>query len=155
MRHLGVGVLSVLVLLTRAPQAWAHADKNVDAAGVILKGYDVTSYFHGAQPRKGQPHLSAQFEGATYLFADENGRKEFLNDPRKFAPRFGGWCAFAVADSKSKVDVDPTSFLIQDGHLLLFYNGLWANTRKKWQKDPQTFLRTADANWPEIEKKEP
>jgi len=60
---------------------------------------------------------------------------------------------------KSKVEADPKSFLIQDGKLLLFYNGVWADTKKKWQnskeKDPASFLKEAEANWLEISKTTP
>lgn len=128
---------------------------NVDKTGVILQGYDAVSYFKSSEPQKGDPKISATYDGAIFQFASNVNKQEFLRDPKKYAPQFGGWCAYAVADSKSKVDVDPKSFLIQDGRLLLFYNGVWANTRKKWQKDPKSFLKTADNNWPEVEKKEP
>ena len=113
------------------------------------------SYFKSAAPQKGDPAIEVQYGGATYRFASEANKQEFLKDPGKYAPQFGGWCAYAVASSKSKVDVDPQSFLIQDGRLLLFYNGILANTRKKWLKDSKNFLKTADANWPEVEKKDP
>jgi YHS domain-containing protein len=132
--------------------AWAGSAANVDKSGVILEGYDAVSYFQSKGPQKGDPKIQSQFAGATYLFSTEANRQEFLKDPKKYSPQFGGWCAYAVADSKSKVEVDPKSFLIQDGRLLLFYNGLWADTRKKWLKDSKTFLKTADANWPEVQK---
>lgn len=140
--------LSTMVLFTTP--AWAENMVNLDKAGVILQGYDAVSYFKSEQPQKGDPKIQTKFEGATYLFATESNKEEFLKSPKKYAPAFGGWCAYAVADSKSKVDVDPKSFVIQDGRLLLFYNGLWADTRKKWQKDPKSFLKTADTNWPEV-----
>lgn len=152
--------MSAAILLIGSGRA--HADpkvnnkvNNVDKGGIILQGYDAVSYFNSPGPQKGDSKISAIHDGATYLFTSEANKQEFLKDPEKYAPRFGGWCAYAVADSKSKVDVDPKSFLIQDGKLLLFYNGVWANTRKKWLKDPKNFLKAADGNWPEVEKKEP
>ncbi len=140
--------------------AAAELKSNLDKDGVVLHGYDAVSYFKSteskpAEPQKGDPKFQTKYDGAIYFFANEANKKEFLSNSRKYAPQFGGWCAYAVADSKSKVDVDPKSFEIRDGRLLLFYNGVWANTRKKWLKDPKTFLKTADANWPEVEKKEP
>jgi YHS domain-containing protein len=139
--------------------AWAGSTANLDKAGVILQGYDAVSYFGPAKPQKGDPKIATQFNGATYLFANDADKQQFLKDPKKYVPQFGGWCAYAVADSKSKVDVDPKSFVIQDGRLLLFYNGLWGNTREKWlhgkNKDAQAYLKEADTNWPEVEKKAP
>ena len=133
----------------------AEITSNVDKSGVILQGYDVVSYFKSDKPLKGNAKIKYEYQGATYNFASEENKQEFLKSPSKFAPQFGGWCAYAVADSKSKVDIDPESFLIQDGRLLLFYNGFLGNTRKKWLKDDKSFLKKADANWPETEKKEP
>ena len=136
-------------------QAMAGHELNIDKSGLILHGYDVVTYFKSEKPQKGSSKIQAQFEGATYFFVNEENKQLFLKESKKYAPQFGGWCAYAVADSKSKVDIDPTSYLIQDGRLLLFYNGLWGNTRKKWQKDTAQFLKTADKNWPEVKKEEP
>ena len=147
--------LCTLAVLMKTPTIWAAAPANVDASGVILQGYDAVSYFKSTQPQKGDPKIQTNFEGSIYQFATVANKEEFLKTPKKYAPQFGGWCAYAVADSKSKVEVDPQSFLIQDGRLLLFYNGVWANTRKKWLNNSQNFLKTADANWPQVENKEP
>jgi YHS domain-containing protein len=133
----------------------AGSTANLDKSGVILQGYDAVSYFKSEKPQKGDSKFRADYDGATYFFANEENKTVFLKSPTKYAPQYGGWCAYAIADSKSKVDIDPTSFLIQDGKLLLFYKGLWGDTRKKWQKNAKTFLKMADTNWPEVEKKEP
>ncbi len=131
---------------------------NTDKSGVALSNYDAVSYFKGEAPQKGSSQFQTTHEGAVYFFANEVNKQTFLKAPEKFLPQFGGWCAYAVADSKSKVEVDPKSFLIQDGRLLLFYNGFFGNTRKKWQetkgKDAASFLKEADANWPEVKNKD-
>lgn len=154
---LQLSVLSTVAVFL-ALSAWAENQPgaaNLDKSGIILQGYDAVSYFKSEQPQKGDSKNQAKFEGATYLFATEANKQEFLKSPKKYAPDFGGWCAYAVADSKSKVDIDPKNFLIQDGRLLLFYKGLWGDTKRKWSKDPKSFLKTADTNWPEVEKKDP
>jgi YHS domain-containing protein len=100
-----------------------------------------------------------QYNQATYVFSSQAHLDLFKENPAKYLPQFGGWCAYAVAANKEKVDVDPESFLIQDGRLLLFYNGFLADTRKTWttdkKKDSKTYLTEADANWPSVEKKDP
>jgi hypothetical protein len=157
-----IGVLkspTLLLALFWGLTAWAEPGANLGKSGIVLQGYDVVSYFKSEKPQKGDPMIQTKFEGATYLFMNEADKAEFLKDPKKYAPQFGGWCAYAVADSKSKVDVDPESFIVQDGRLLLFYHGLWGNTREKWlhtkDKDPKAFLKEADSNWPEVQKKDP
>jgi YHS domain-containing protein len=132
---------------------------SVNKQGVGIDGYDPVSYFKSEKPIKGDVKFKATQGEVTYWFANENNKQEFLKDPKKYEPQFGGWCAFAVADSKSKVEIDPTKYLIQDGRLLLFYKGLWGDTRDKWlntkNKDTKTFLKDADTNWPETKNKEP
>ena len=139
--------------------AWAGSLANLNKEGVILEGYDPVSYFKQDKPVRGNPKISTKQGEATYWFASDANQQEFLKNPKRYEPQFGGWCAYAVADSKSKVSVDPTSFLIQDDRLLLFYNGLWGNTRKKWlqtkDKDPKQFLKDADANWTTVKNQEP
>jgi hypothetical protein len=50
-----------------------------------------------------------------------------------------------------KVEVDPTSFLIEEGRLLVFYDALFADTRKQWLKKGGASLRPkADAAWKKI-----
>jgi YHS domain-containing protein len=138
--------------------AQAGSVLNTDKGGVALSQYDAVSYFKPGGPKKGSPRYQATHDGATYLFENEENKQAFLKAPKTYAPQFGGWCAYAVATSKSKVEIDPESYLIQDGRLLLFYKGFLADTRKKWQetkgKDAATFLKEADANWPEIKDKE-
>ena len=152
---LQLSTLSIMAAFLFSAAAWAGNTSNLDKSGIILQGYDAVSYFKSDQPQKGDPKFQTKFEDATYLFSSETNKQEFLKSPKKYAPQFGGWCAYAVADSKSKVEIDPKNFLIQDGKLLVFYNGLWGDTRKKWMKDAKSFLKTADMNWPEVEKKEP
>ena len=139
--------------------AWAHPVNNADKQGLMLSGYDPVSYFKGSTPVKGDPKIQTRQGDLLYYFANEENKKTFVADPEKYKPQFGGWCAYAVADSKSKVEVDPKSFLIQDGKLLLFYNGLWGDTKSKWttdkKKSTQEYLAEAEKNWPDVKNKEP
>ena len=149
----------ILTLTCMGFLASAKSTSNLDKDGLALKGFDPVSYFQKAGPVKGDPKFKVVDDDGTYQFTSEENKKAFLADPKKYRPQFGGWCAYAVADSKSKVDIDPKSYLIQDGRLLVFYNGLWGNTQKKWQttkdKSPQAFLKEADANWAVVQSKEP
>jgi len=132
---------------------------NVNGKGVIIEGYDVVSYFQNTKPLKGNDKIQVNQNGVIYQFANEENKQLFLKEPKKYEPQFGGWCAYAVAVKKEKVEVDPESYLIQDGRLLLFYDSLFAHTKKTWE-DPKangkdTFLKNADKNWPEVMNKKP
>ena len=152
-------IIITIFLLACGLSFFADAKPNVNKDGVILDGYDSVSYFTMKAPVMGKPNFQSQYDEATYWFSSEENKNIFLKDPKKYAPQFDGWCAYAVADSKSKVAVDPKSFVIQNGRLLLFYNGLWSDTRKKWttdkKKDQSKYLEQADLNWPSVKSTEP
>jgi hypothetical protein len=146
----------LLLCLFFGLNSWADNSFNLNKDGVILDGYDVISYFNSKIPLKGMKNIQVEQDNVIYWFANEENKALFLKDPKKYIPQFGGFCAYAVADSKSKVDVDPNS---QDGRLLLFYNGFFGNTKEKWihtkGKDPREFLKEADQNWTVIKFEEP
>ncbi len=150
-------VCAAFMLLT--PFIFAKTTANVDKNGVILSGYDAVSYFSPNGPIKGKPEFQVRQDGVVYYFANAKNKETFSLTPQKFEPQFGGWCAYAIADSSSKVEIDPKSFTIQDGRLLVFYNGFLSDTRDKWLNSKsitaQKYLQEADAHWVEVKIKDP
>jgi len=158
---LSIGVLSpISVACNSTPVAVTVAEKgdrpdlehqNLGKGGLAISGYDPVSYFEvgGSKPRKGKSELSVRERGVTYRFATKENMELFKKSPAKFEPYYGGWCAYAMADG-SKVEIDPTSYLIQDGHLLLFYKSFFNNTRKTWSKKPADYAVKADRRWAEV-----
>ena len=51
---------------------------------------------------------------------------------------------------KEKVEVDVQSFVVRDGRLFLFYQGLFNDTRAKWLKDPDGLTKKADEKWAQL-----
>jgi hypothetical protein len=125
---------------------------NLLGESVGLVGYDPVSYFPegGGKPAKGLISISAEYEGVTYRFATEAHKAAFLRSPAKYAPAFGGWCTWAVAELGKRVDVDPESYVVKDGRLLVFYRDPALDTRAKFLENPETLLRKAEANWPAL-----
>ena len=114
-----------------------------------IEGYDPVAYFPegGGAPAKGDKTISTEYHGAMYYFTTAAHRDAFLADPAKYEPAYGGWCAWAMREGE-KVEVDPKSFIVKDGRLFLFYDGILANTRSKWLKgDHAAEASTADASW--------
>lgn len=148
-QYLNLSFVSLILLPLSA--LIAATSTNQDEKGIAVKGYDVVSYFKASSPLKGDARYTVKHPDGIFLFSSEENKKEFLAKPAQYLPQYGGWCAYAVADSKSKVDIDPLSFLIQDGRLLLFYNGFWGDTRKKWQASPAQLIKQADQHWPAID----
>lgn len=124
---------------------------NLDKSGLAIKGYDPVSYFPegGSKPRKGKSELAFKDRGVTYRFATKENLELFKKSPAKFEPHYGGWCAFAMADG-AKVEVDPKSYVIQGGRLMLFYKSFFNDTRKKWNKKSAELEAKANKAWGEI-----
>jgi hypothetical protein len=117
--------------------------------GIALHGYDAVSYQTPGGPLLGLEKLVVVHDGGTYRFATEQNRTSFVADPQRYVPAYGGWCAYAMADGEF-VDVDPKTFKILDGRLLLFYNGWLGNTLKKWNQAEIDLHAKAEANWKRI-----
>jgi YHS domain-containing protein len=127
----------------------AVAQSNVDSSGLALKGYDPVAYFTEKQPVQGKAEFTAQHEGATYRFASAANRDAFAAAPAKYAPQYGGYCAFGMA-SGYKAPIEPDAWTVVDGKLYLNYN---QSVRGRWSSDIPGHVRKADAQWPVIQKK--
>ncbi len=115
--------------------------------GIALEGYDVVSYFEGT-PMKGEKGFASEFEGVTFWFANADHLMDFEKAPLKYLPQYGGFCAYAMGKSGEKVSVNPETYLISNGKLYLFYDTLFVNTLKKWNKEgPEALQQKADDNW--------
>ena len=78
-----------------------------------------------------------------------------MKQPERYRPAYGGWCAWAMRRG-TKTDIDPKSFLIYNNRLLVFYKGIWGDTRKEWlQSDQADSQRRSDLNWKKISGESP
>jgi len=137
-------LLSVAVLLVSA-SAWAGNLVNVSgASGTALSGYDAVAFFTDAKPVNGSPFISAEHRGATYFFATEEHKKLFTADPDKYAPQFGGFCAYGVAIN-ALFPVDISTWQVRNDKLYLNLN---SDILKKFNADFDGNAAKADKNWP-------
>jgi YHS domain-containing protein len=115
--------------------------------GIAISGYDPVAYFRKNEAIKGKKDLAVFDQGATYYFSSAENKEEFKKDPSRYEPQYGGWCAYAMGKDGSKVEIDPATFKIIDGKLYLYYNKLFNNTLKSWNKDEANLKSKADLNW--------
>jgi YHS domain-containing protein len=116
--------------------------------GIALNGYDPVAYFKDGKALIGKKELGTVIlEGVNYRFSTTENKEAFKKSPASFEPQYGGWCAYAMGNDGAKVEVDPETFKIIDGKLFLFYNRLFTNTLKTWNKSEPTLKKYADANW--------
>ncbi|HAE25654.1 MULTISPECIES: YHS domain-containing (seleno)protein [Hyphomonas] len=112
-----------------------------------LQGYDPVAYFTDGQPVKGSKEFSTEYKGATFQFASAANRDAFLADPAAYAPQYGGYCAWAMADGKYAKG-NAKYWKIVDGKLYLNYN---AGIQKKWNADVPGFIEKADTQWQDLQ----
>lgn len=118
--------------------------------GIAVQGYDVVAYFKLNKAVKGNESNTVYCQGIKYRFANAANKEEFKSNPSKYEPQYGGWCAYAMGATGEKVEVDPETFKIINGQLYLFYNKLFNNTLKTWNKDETSLKAKANANWAKI-----
>ncbi len=124
--------------------------QNLPASGVALEGYSPVSYFVSGRAEPGDPRFQAVHNGATYLFTSAEQMKQFQENPARYEPAFGGWCAFGMA-VRDKFPVDPTRFKIVDGRLFLFLKNETVDALELWQKENErTLTAKADEHWRKV-----
>lgn len=129
------------VALAAKPEIYTSALSDV-AAG----GYDVVAYFTVGRPVRGDDAFQTKWRGATWKFSSAANLAKFKANQAAYAPQYGGYCAWAVANGYTAKG-DPRHWKIVGGKLYLNYN---ADIQSKWTKDVPGFIRKGDANWPKV-----
>ena len=111
-----------------------------------IKGYDTVAYFTENRPVKGKDEFSIEYNEATWLFSSKENLDLFTAEPEKYAPQYGGYCAYAVAQNTT-ASIKPELFTIYNGKLYLNYND---SINDKWNADKNSFIEDADKNWPAL-----
>jgi YHS domain-containing protein len=131
------------------PAAHAVSPVNTTLFGVAIKGYDPVAYFEAGKPMKGDSAFAHEWSGATWRFASAANRDAFKAAPERYAPQYGGYCAWAVAQGYT-AGIDPSAWKIVAGKLYLNYS---PDVQKKWAGDEPGNIAKADQHWPKLLKK--
>ena len=127
-----------------------HANPvNTNWRGLAIKGYDPVAYFTDSKPVEGDSDFTFEWMDAKWRFANAEHRDMFAKDPEKYAPQFGGYCAWAVSQGYT-ANIDPDAWKIVDGKLYLNYS---KDIQEKWSKDIPGNIKKAEENWPKLRDK--
>ena len=157
-RHHLLTLGTLTLALAGAAQGAAAAEppintlKNSFFAGrtdTAINGYDTVAYFTVGKPVKGLDNFVADWMGAKWKFASQGNLDLFKGSPEKYAPQYGGYCAYGVTQGYL-VKVEPEQFTIRDGKLYLNYD---ADVQAKWLKDPAGYIKDADTKFTGLLKK--
>lgn len=141
----GLCAAAALALLVCGLAAARQPQINV-SRGLALHGYDAVAYFSDGKPVVGQGAFSYSWSGATWRFASASNRDRFAADPGKYAPQFGGYCAYAVSQGHT-ADGDPQLWRIVNGQLFLNYS---AEAKRLWELDVPGNIAKGRQNWPGV-----
>jgi YHS domain-containing protein len=88
-------VVVAILLLASITTSWAGEfyEKN----SVALRGYDPVAYFQDHRPVPGSAQYTATYEGSQFHFASAANLDRFIAQPERYAPQYGGFCAFGMA----------------------------------------------------------
>jgi YHS domain-containing protein len=131
---------------------FAHSAAEADDAvyqsflGTAIDGTDPVAYFTEGRPVEGSSDFTHEWNGATWRFSSEENRATFAASPEKYAPQYGGYCAWAVSQGYT-ASTDPEAWKIVDGKLYLNYN---KSVQQTWEGDIPGNIAAADGNWPKV-----
>jgi len=149
-KQVGWQLASAFSLLLAFSAAVHAADPDVfsNKKGAI-RGADAVAYWSlepGEKAVYGNDAFTHEYQGATWKFATAENRDMFAADPAKYAPQFGGYCAFAVSHNFTK-PVNPDAWRIVDDKL---YLNLSKKVQRKWAKDLEGSINRGHSNWPNV-----
>lgn len=147
-RRLALIAIATVAAATLAGGYAAAEQINKTKKGVAVDGWDVVAYFTQSKPLEGKPEFTVEYKGAKWQFANAEHRDLFKAEPAKYAPQYGGFCAYGVAHGHLP-EIDPTAWKILDGKLYLNYS---PSVQKKWEADIPGWIAKAEEQWPKISK---
>ena len=116
-----------------------------------VSGYDTVAYFTQGKPVKGSKKFKTEYMDAEWRFSSQENLDLFLGDPAKYAPQYGGYCAWAMGGAENgtrgfTASGDPEVWRVVDGKLYLNYD---KKVSEKWVVDIPGFIEKADRFYPE------
>lgn len=126
-----------------------HFFINIDKDGLANQGYDVVNYFTDSKAIKGDAKFAEWFHGAKYYFISKEHQELFRENPKKYLPQYGGFCAYAMSLGKVR-PINPEIFSIEDGRLMLQHT---QEAYDLFYKDVTGNINKADVQWPKVDHK--
>jgi len=120
--------------------------------GKALNGYDPVAFFTENKPTLGNELFTYQWQQAIWQFSTKENKDSFVSNPNKYAPKYGGYCAYGAADgSGHKAPTDINTWTVLNNQLYFNYS---LKVKEIWLKKQEEFIIKADNNWDGIKNKE-
>ncbi len=110
---------------------------------LALEGHDPVAYFTEEKAVLGSSSHEFEWRNAKWHFSSEANKSAFMAEPEKYAPQFGGYCAFAVSKGfTAKAEIN--CFEMVEDRLFLFNA---EEVRNQWKDKIDENLLLARENW--------
>ncbi len=142
----------LLIVLWLTGLAFATQARAADAiytglfSNEAISGYDAVAYFTEGEPVEGSNQFSMQYKGAAWKFASQENLDLFQANPEAYAPQYGGYCAYAMAEGDT-ASTEPELWTIHDGKLYLNYS---RRINARWKENMLEYIEQADRQWTEL-----
>lgn len=107
---------------------------------IAINGYDTVAYFTQSTAVKGISTHTITWRGANWMFSSAKHQALFLQEPDRYAPQYGGYCAYGIAEGYL-AKIDGNQWSIIDDKLYLNYSKKFL---KRWQKNPNEYINRAN-----------
>ncbi len=136
----------LLIAFIGSTATFAQQSEIFTVNGKAIRGYDVVAFFAASTPVKGEEQFSHTWKNAVWLFSSIENRELFKNNPEKYAPQYGGYCAYGMSGGYKAPTVIETWKII-DQKLYFNYS---LKVQELWNKDIPGHIQKADSNWPKV-----
>jgi hypothetical protein len=144
--RLTIALALIAAGLVAGAAAYQKSQVNVSRGDHALQGYDAVEYWISGQATSGNPSFEHRWNNAVWRFSTAANRERFAKDPERYAPEFGGYCAYAVSRGYT-ANIDPNAWRIVDGRLYLNYS---KRVQKLWEEDVPGNIAKGRQNWPGV-----
>ena len=144
-RRAALGLMASAGAITTLP-AFAQTPPTFTRNGLAIGGYDPVAYHTIGMPVRGKEAFSSNYEGATWHFHSAEHKALFDANPAKYAPAYGGYCAYAVSRGYT-AKIEPEAWSIYNDRLYLNYS---RSVRALWELNKSGNVTAGDKNWPAV-----
>jgi YHS domain-containing protein len=143
-------IILLLFVALSADKLVAQKSPVFAPAGIAIHGYDPVAFFTEKKPIKGNEQYSLVWKGVKWQFSSQDNLEKFKNNPEEFAPQYGGYCAYGMAEGH-KAPTNPDTWTIENGKLYFNYN---QKVKSRWVQQIPVYIEKANQFWPTIQDKE-
>lgn len=138
-----ITLIAILLFVTGSYAQSSQVFKTDEGA---IRGYDAVAYFKEGKPVQGLKEHVVEWNDAKWYFSSKENKDLFEKNPEKYAPQYGGYCAYGTAEGH-KAPTQPDAWSIVDDKLYFNYN---KKVQTEWKKDQAELIKKADKNWPTV-----